>query len=86
MNDTYSANELTLPRQKILDYIIEYQKENLNFPTVRQIGEAVGLSSTSSVTLHINKLCTDGYLEKTARRGIYKPAGYIMVKADKTDN
>ncbi len=49
---------------KILVFIDEQTKKNGFPPSVREIGEAVGLSSTSSVHAQISALQNSGYLEK----------------------
>lgn len=49
---------------KILDFIIEQNNKNGFPPSVREIGKAIGLSSTSSVHNRLNKLRECGYLEK----------------------
>lgn len=52
-------------RQKgIIDYIRSFQIDNGYPPTIRQIGEAVGISSTSVVNYNLNKLEKDGYLAR----------------------
>ncbi len=49
---------------KILNYIEEQTRLNGYPPSVREIGEAVGLSSTSSVHAQLASLRKNGYLEK----------------------
>lgn len=52
-------------RQKgIIDFIRSFQRDNGYPPTIRQIGEAVGISSTSVVNYNLNKLEKDGYLTR----------------------
>ncbi|KRL75754.1 LexA repressor [Secundilactobacillus paracollinoides DSM 15502 = JCM 11969] len=48
----------------ILQYIYDQTQEHGYPPTVREIGEAVGLSSTSTVHGHIARLTKKGYLIK----------------------
>lgn len=52
-------------KQLILNYITEMLKENGYPPSVREIGAAVGLSSTSSVHAYLNELQAEGLIEKT---------------------
>jgi repressor LexA len=55
-------------RQKgIIDFIRSFQRDNGYPPTIRQIGEAVGISSTSVVNYNLNKLEKDGYLARDLR-------------------
>lgn len=49
---------------KILNFIEEQTRLNGYPPSVREIGEAVGLSSTSSVHAQLAALRENGYLEK----------------------
>ncbi len=50
--------------QQIFDYIKNFIDENSTPPSVREIGEAVGLKSPSTVQYHINSLVEAGYLER----------------------
>ena len=54
-------------RQKqlnVLEYIYQTVQTQGYPPTVREIGKAIGLSSTSTVHGHIDRLQKNGYLEK----------------------
>lgn len=70
-------------RDRILDAIIGYVKEHGYSPSVREIGEMVGLKSTSSVQTHLKKMMDSGMLETDAEfstpRAIRIP-GYEFVK------
>ena len=48
--------------QRILDFVNEFTKQNGFAPSVREIGAAVGLSSTASVSYHIQALQEKGML------------------------
>ncbi|MGC9399454.1 MAG: transcriptional repressor LexA [Anaerolineae bacterium] len=48
--------------QKILNFIGRYMQETGYPPTVREIGEGVGISSTSHVSYYLNKLEEANYL------------------------
>lgn len=54
--------DLNARQKKILDYIRECINERHLPPSVREIGEAVGLSSPSSVHVHLGKLEEKGYI------------------------
>lgn len=70
--------ELTARQQEILNYIkTEVQKKGYP-PSVREIGEAVGLSSSSSVHAHLEKLEEMGYL----RRDPTKPRAIEVLTED----
>ena len=55
---------LTQRRQQILDFIVEHIEDNGYPPTVREIGEHVGLSSSSSVHFHLKALERGGHIER----------------------
>lgn len=60
-------------RQKnMLDFIYNYQQKHDRPPTIREIGSAVDISSTSVVNYNLTRLQERGYLEREAEvsRGI----------------
>jgi len=50
----------TRTRDRVYDYIMQYMMENDYPPTVREICAGVGLSSTTTVKRHLEKLEDDG--------------------------
>lgn len=53
------------PRQRaLLDFIASYQDQKGIPPTIREIGEALGIKSTNGVSDHIKALVKKGYLER----------------------
>jgi repressor LexA len=65
MADTGSDTMLITPRQqRILDFIAETVRDRGYPPTVREIGEAVGLTSSSSVHAQLANLERKGLLHK----------------------
>lgn len=56
--------ELTGKRREILDYIAAHQREKGYPPSVREIGEAVGLTSSSTVHTHLTTLQRQGFLRR----------------------
>lgn len=56
---------LSTKRKAILDYIENFTLENGYAPSVREIGEAVGLRSPSTVHSHLKILEDNGYLQKS---------------------
>ena len=56
-------------QKKIYDFILESIKENGYAPSVREIGNAVGLKSPSTVHYHLENLAELGYIEKGAFKG-----------------
>ena len=58
--------KLTNKQQQIYDYIRAFQSEHGYPPSVREIGEAVGLSSPSTVHFHLKGLEEAGVITKAA--------------------
>lgn len=61
--------ELTKMQQKIYEYIAACIREQGYPPSVREIGEAVGLKSPSTVHFHLKRLEEAGVIEKGAGKG-----------------
>jgi repressor LexA len=74
-----AETELTGKRREILDFIAAQLRERGYPPSVREIGEAVGLTSSSTVHAHLTTLQKQGYL----RRDPTKPRA-IEVRYDAT--
>jgi repressor LexA len=74
-----SETLLTGKRREILDFIAGQVRERGYPPSVREIGLAVGLASTSTVQAHLNTLQKQGYL----RRDPTKPRA-LEVRYDAT--
>ncbi len=70
---------LTGKRREILDFIAAQLRDRGYPPSVREIGQAVGLASTSTVQAHLNTLQRQGYL----RRDPTKPRA-LEVRYDAT--
>lgn len=60
--------DLTDRQHAILEYILQTHRDRGYPPTVREIGDAVGLSSPSSVHAQLRTLVDRGYLRKDADR------------------
>jgi repressor LexA len=58
------SEQLTGMRRKILEVIEASLRDRGYPPSVREIGEAVGLTSSSSVHAHLNTLQKQGYLRR----------------------
>jgi repressor LexA len=57
--------EVLNPRQRqILDYLRDHGSKHPYPPTVREIGHAVGLSSSSTVHMHLNALERKGFIHR----------------------
>ena len=57
-------HELSERQMAILTFIYEYQIIHGFVPSIREIAEAIGTTSTSSVTYQINRLVRLGYISK----------------------
>ena len=55
--------------QLILDFVNQFVQENGFAPSVREIGEAVGLRSTASVSYHLTQLQEKGLLQSPGAKG-----------------
>jgi len=62
------AEVLTPMRRQILEYIVSCQRERSFPPTIREIGEHVGLSSSATVANHIKVLKDAGYIAKNPQQ------------------
>jgi repressor LexA len=58
------TDKLSDRQQHILDFLKEFTARNGYPPSVREIGEAVGLSSSSTVHSHLNALENKGYIRR----------------------
>ncbi len=61
---TYVSRELTARQEEILSFICSEVHRRGFPPSVREIGEAVGLSSSSTVHSHLSALETKGYIRR----------------------
>ena len=69
---TRKSNGLSERHKKILEYLAEYQRQYSYPPSIREIGEKTGISSTSVVNYYLAQLEAQGYIEreKNISRGI----------------
>ncbi len=75
---------LTKKQSTILEYILEYVRQNDYAPTYREIGEHFGISSTATVHEHVKNLESKGYLSSrgdVARSIDVAPSGAKSVQA-----
>ena len=58
--------------QKILDFLLTYQRENRYPPSIREIGEKTGISSTSVVNYYLDQLEKKGLIHRDRKisRGV----------------
>lgn len=80
--------QLSERQRKILVFMDRYIYENTFPPTIREIGKAAGIDSTSVVNYNLNKLVDAGFLERVAAksRGLRLikdvPGGYSTINTD----
>ena len=76
--------KLTAKQQQIYDYILAFHAEHGYPPSVREIGEAIGLSSPSTVHFHLKGLEEAGVIVKAAgkTRAISTPGRTVAEEAD----
>ena len=55
--------------QQILDFVESFTKENGYAPSIREIGAAVGLRSTASVSYQLQQLQDKGLLQASSEKG-----------------
>ena len=55
--------------EQILDYVNQFVQQNGYAPSVREIGAAVGLRSTASVSYHLRQLQEKGVLQEPGAKG-----------------
>lgn len=76
-------------RKAILKYIIDYIQKHGYPPTVREIGDGVGLKSTSTVQNHLTIMLDEGMIESDGKisspRAIRVP-GYRFVKEEENEH
>ena len=63
-----AGRRLTPRRRQIVEVIDDSVRRHGYAPSMREIGEAVGLASTSSVSYQLSVLEQAGYLSREARR------------------
>lgn len=82
------AESLSPKQAAIYQFILQYTKEHGYPPSVREIGEAVGLSSPSTVHFHMKKLEAAGYILKAdgKTRAITLPREAVAEEMDSREN
>ena len=59
---------LTEIERKILDFMVQYLRDNTYQPSIREIGERFGIKSTKTVSEHLQSLAEKGCLERDPSR------------------
>lgn len=77
---------MTDRQRQIYKFIVEYIQEHLYPPTIREIGDKVGLASTSSVYAHLLKIQEYWFIEvKMNSPRAIRVKGYKFVKETVND-
>jgi repressor LexA len=67
MSEVKNFKKLSERQQKILHFMYDYMQEKGFPPTIREIGMATDINSTSVVNYNLNKLVVAGYLSRSDR-------------------
>jgi repressor LexA len=81
MFDQRGVGMLSKRQREIFDFVVAYADEHGYPPTVREIGESVGLASPSTVHAHLANLERAGYL----RRDPTKPRALEVVGRERSE-
>ena len=54
--------------RRILNYLVEYLKDNTYQPSIREIGKRFSIKSTKTVSEHLQSLADKGHIERDASR------------------
>lgn len=58
-------NQMSELEMDIIDFITSYIKDNGYAPTVREIGEGIGISGSATMQKYLNQLADKGFIKKT---------------------
>ncbi|MDH3271532.1 MAG: transcriptional repressor LexA [Gemmatimonadota bacterium] len=64
----HQTEPLTEIEGKILDFMVQYLRDNTYQPSIREIGERFGIKSTKTVSEHLQALADKGCLERDPSR------------------
>jgi repressor LexA len=83
----HDASVLSLRQRQMLEMIREFSAEYGYPPTIRQIGESVGISSTSVVSYNLSVLQRRGYLsrDRDVSRGLRLVGGAAVAVAEPSE-
>lgn len=70
-----ATETLTDRQRQVFDFIVEYKREHGVPPTMKEIGDALGIASKSTTHQHVTALVAKGYLAPRLMRGqnVYWP-------------
>lgn len=67
MGDVKDFKKLSERQRNILNFMHDYMEENSFPPTIREIGIATDINSTSVVNYNLNKLVDAGYIDRSGK-------------------
>lgn len=62
------SESLSKIERRILDYLVDYLRQNTYQPSIREIGKRFGIKSTKTVSEYLQTLADKGYIEREASR------------------
>lgn len=70
--ERHSSRRVTVKQQRVLDFVKSFTAANQYPPTVREIGDALGIASTNTVAQYLYRLELSGliYREPGTARGL----------------
>jgi len=82
-----AKGKLSDRQRRMLDFIQHFTDESGYPPSIREIGKAVGISSTSVVNYNLNRLVEEGYLsrDQNVSRGIRLSEKFLKATQDVVD-
>lgn len=83
-DESNSSDELSERQLKVLDAIKDWMRNHGYPPSVREIGDAVGLTSTSSVAYQLRVLERKGYLRRDPHRP--RTVGVLLTETEQHDS
>ena len=83
------ARLITDRQKEVLFFIADYIETEQRMPTIREIGDKMGIRSLRGVTVHLDALESKGYLQRSSdSRGIVltaKAGEFVLTETDKRD-
>ena len=83
---THNTTNREETEKKILEFVSAYTKRIGCGPTYREIGQAIGLSSTSSVSRHIHRMMNSGLLETDKHRRLRLSMTRLSDRPEQNEN
>ena len=77
---------LTPRQEEVLSFIVKYTERNSHVPSIREIGDVLGIASTNGVADHLKRLENKGFLwrPRTMDRGHGAARAYKVLRLPDT--